>query len=377
MTSKWATAPLATVCEVKRGETITRTQTTTGKVPVIAGGLKPAYFHGMSNRPTGAITVSGSGANAGSVAIWEEEIWASDCSTVISKNPELSQKFVFYFLKANETFIKTELRQGAAQPHVYAKDLAALEILLPPLDEQKRIVAKLDEALGYVENLMQLIEMKLSQEDLLERSFISYLMNKAQERSKRVSLKNVAQTSYGYTESASRETLGPKFLRITDIQEGAVDWEKVPYCPISEDDFNKYKLRPGDIVFARTGATTGKSFLIGECPEAVAASYLIRVRPDSGIVSPSYLAAYFRSSEYWIAINDGATGSAQGGFNASKLGELEVPILEDMKMQMDLVDKLADFDHRLDGLRSKTKGMLTDCNQLRSSILSAAFAGDF
>jgi type I restriction enzyme S subunit len=367
---------LGDVAQVVFGTRVTRKKDAGSIYPVYGGG-GATFSLDLYNRESSFI-VSRFAMSEECVRYVDGKFFLNDSGlTVDTLNSDLLlQDYLDRFLLSKSADIYS-LGRGTAQRNLDIDAFKRLEMKIPPLDEQKRIVAKLDEALGYVENLAQSIEMKLCEADLLEGSFISYLMNNAQEHSKRVSLKNVAQTSYGYTESASRESLGPKFLRITDIQEGAVDWEKVPYCPISEDDFNKHKLRPGDIVFARTGATTGKSFLIGDCPEAVAASYLIRVRPDSGIVSPSYLAAYFRSSEYWMAINDGATGSAQGGFNASKLGELEVPILEDMKMQLDLVDKLADFDHCLDDLRSKTKGMLADCNQLRSSILSSAFAGNF
>ena len=87
--------------------------------------------------------------------------------------------------------------------------------------------------------------------------------------------------SYGFTAKATTEPVGPRLLRITDIQNGSVQWESVPYCEIPKGRASNYSLRNGDIVFARTGATTGKSFRIRSCPEAVFASYLIRVRPSS------------------------------------------------------------------------------------------------
>src|SRR4051812_15425050 len=88
----------------------------------------------------------------------------------------------------------------------------------------------------------------------------------------------VSAINYGYTESASSEAVGPRFLRITDIQNDKVDWDGVPYCKIAASDLPKYRLASGDIVFARTGATTGKSFLVDDPPDAVFASYLIRLR---------------------------------------------------------------------------------------------------
>lgn len=71
---------------------------------------------------------------------------------------------------------------------------------------------------------------------------------------------NLASVSYGFTAKASHENVGPRFLRITDIQDGEVDWGSVPYCKVGPKDLEKHQLVTGDIVFARTGATTGKSF---------------------------------------------------------------------------------------------------------------------
>lgn len=140
------------------------------------------------------------------------------------------------------------------------------------------------------------------------------------------SLRDVSTISYGYTESASDEPVGPKFLRITDIQDGDVNWDHVPYCRIAADEMPKYRLKTNDIVFARTGATTGKSFLIEEAPEAVFASYLIRLRLQNGRLLPKFVSFFFQSNTYWKSVREGSTGSAQGGFNATKLGGLTIPI---------------------------------------------------
>jgi type I restriction enzyme S subunit len=136
----------------------------------------------------------------------------------------------------------------------------------------------------------------------------------------------VSAINYGYTESASFEPIGPRFLRITDIQDERVDWESVPYCKIESADVPKYLLASGDIVFARTGATTGKSFLVDEPPAAVFASYLIRLRLLDKKLLPEFVSLFFQTADYWKSIKDGSSGSAQGGFNATKLGALFVPI---------------------------------------------------
>jgi len=140
-------------------------------------------------------------------------------------------------------------------------------------------------------------------------------------------LKDLAdRVDYGLTASAEADSDGPKFLRITDIQEGTVDWASVPSCLCSEMDRVKYALAPGDIVFARTGATTGKSYLIDACPNGtVFGSYLIRVRPTC-VVDPRFLARFFQTSYYWQQIKRSSSGSAQAGVNASKLRALGIPV---------------------------------------------------
>lgn len=136
----------------------------------------------------------------------------------------------------------------------------------------------------------------------------------------------VSAISYGYTESASNEPIGPRFLRITDIQDDRVDWESVPYCKIQKVNLPKYRLASGDIVFARTGATTGKSFLVYDPPDAVFASYLIRLRLLDKKLLPEFVSLFFQTAGYWQSIKDGSSGSAQGGFNATKLGALMIPV---------------------------------------------------
>ncbi|MEO8001810.1 MAG: restriction endonuclease subunit S [Arenimonas sp.] len=139
-------------------------------------------------------------------------------------------------------------------------------------------------------------------------------------------LSEVSAINYGYTESAASEPIGPRFLRITDIQDDRVNWDSVPYCKIEAHELPKYRLAKGDIVFARTGATTGKSFLVDDLPEAVFASYLIRLRLLDKKLLPEFVSLFFQTSGYWKSIKEGSAGSAQGGFNATKLGALSIPV---------------------------------------------------
>ncbi|MCO5210689.1 MAG: restriction endonuclease subunit S [Caldilinea sp.] len=130
---------------------------------------------------------------------------------------------------------------------------------------------------------------------------------------------------YGYTTSATDIDTGIKFLRITDISDSGVLWSNVPFAEIPKSKVKSFLLQPGDIVFARTGATTGKSYIISECPKAIFASYLIRLRVMAGTDS-HFVYYYFNSNSYWAQISQSKSGAAQPGVNSTKLQNLLVPL---------------------------------------------------
>lgn len=151
---------------------------------------------------------------------------------------------------------------------------------------------------------------------------------------KRMTLTDVSSDiSYGYTESATTEKIGPRFLRITDIQNGFVDWQTVPYCLISDNNQAKYLLKRGDIVVARTGNSTGENYIFESEEEAVFASYLIRFKIAPEKADPHFVWYSMRSPSWWDFVNNSKTGSAQAGANAKVLGRfpLSLPPLPEQR----------------------------------------------
>jgi len=160
--------------------------------------------------------------------------------------------------------------------------------------------------------------------------------------------------SYGYTESASGEKVGPHFLRITDIQNGVVDWSSVPYCPITEENHEKYRLVDGDIVVARTGNSTGENFLFQGNEDAVFASYLIRFRVDREKADPKFVWYNLRSHDWWSFISNSKTGSAQAGANAKVLGSFQVK-LPSIEEQRAIAHILGTLDDKIELNRKQNK----------------------
>jgi len=160
-------------------------------------------------------------------------------------------------------------------------------------------------------------------------------------------LKNLSvDVSYGYTESASEKKVGPRFLRITDIQNGSVNWASVPYCVIDEAKLSKYLLEPGDIVVARTGNSTGENYLYKGSEPTVYASYLIRFRIDTRKADPMYVWYNMRSDKWWLFVNGAKTGSAQAGANAKVLGGFELR-LPNLQVQRKVASILRTLDDKI------------------------------
>jgi len=129
------------------------------------------------------------------------------------------------------------------------------------------------------------------------------------------------EVRYGYTASATEWPTGTRFLRVSDITSGALNWETVPFCKIADSDFERYELRDGDIVIARMG-TIGVSALIRKPVRAVAASYLIRHRIDDTRADPQFVSYVLRSPAYWTFVwSHGGSGAVQPNINAKVLGQ--------------------------------------------------------
>ena len=162
--------------------------------------------------------------------------------------------------------------------------------------------------------------------------------------------------SYGYTASSTNKELGPKFLRITDIQGGKIDWNSVPFCEINEINFEKNSLKIKDIVVARTGNSTGENAIIKEPIHSVFASYLIRFRIDEEKAIPEYIAQLMRSRRWFSFVNGVKSGSAQAGANAKTLSSFPIN-LPPLFKQKEIAHMLSVFDEKIEVLRKENQAL--------------------
>ncbi len=248
-------------------------------------------------------------------------------------------------------------------------------VALPPLAEQKRIVKKLDtvlEQIDIIDTLQQKYESDLSvlngkiidagirgklTEQLPEDGDAETLYSQIQEEKaklikegkikKEKPLPEISsdeipfeipknwkwvrwgelseKIQYGYNAPA-KQTGRIKMVRISDIQDGKVQWDTVPYCNIEDKDIPDYLLCKDDILFARTGGTVGKSYIVSEVPEeAIYAGYLIRTSYSSNICA-SYMKYFMESYLYWKQLQSGTIATAQPNCNGKTLSKMIVPL---------------------------------------------------
>ena len=182
---------------------------------------------------------------------------------------------------------------------------------------------------------------------------------------------------YGY--NAPAQSSGPiKMVRISDIHENKVSWETVPYCEISNSEIENYKLQSNDILFARTGGTVGKSFLVTEIKEdAVYAGYLIRTRFSKSIY-PKYAKIFMETVTYWEQLREGTIATAQPNCNGQTLSKMKIPlpplseqrrIVSKIEELMPLVEEYGKAQERLEALNKELP------EKLKKSVLQEAIMG--
>ena len=182
---------------------------------------------------------------------------------------------------------------------------------------------------------------------------------------------------YGYNAPAE-ETGDIRMVRISDIQDGEVLWATVPFCHINKSEIDTYLLQKDDILFARTGGTVGKSFLVNDVPyPSIYAGYLIRTR-YSNMLSAQYMKYFMECELYWEQLRNGTIATAQPNCNGKTLAKMILPIppyneqiriTDKLNQVLKLIRKYGESQNRLDKLNVQIHDLL------KKSILQEAIQG--
>ncbi len=163
---------LGEIIQVKKGEYITRKDAIEGIYPVILGGKEPAYYIDKYNHTGKAIVISRSGASAGYVSFWNEPIFVTD-GFLIEPRENVTIEFLYYLLKSKQMQLHSS-QKGGAIPHVTPTLIGAIEIALPPLSEQQRIVSILDTFEASITNLEQQLAQREKQYEYYRNKLLTF-----------------------------------------------------------------------------------------------------------------------------------------------------------------------------------------------------------
>lgn len=320
--SKWPIFSLSSIAEIRKGTSITQKKAIPGSYKVIAGGMTYAYTHNAFNREANTITVSASGASAGYVAFWKEPIFASDCTTVRGADDEHTE-YLYHLLKNRQSEIQAA-SSGAAQPHVYPKDLEVLKIPQPDQVTLKKIVSECRSIDDDVQFSRDKIEKSLAGIDVEVDGIYKFSTLRSEID------KLSSNIQYGLNEAMNEGGVGYKIFRMNEIIRGRmVDNGSMKCADISAEEFVKYKLNKGDLLFNRTNSIehVGKTGLFDLDGDYCFASYLVRVVPDIEKVLPKFLEKMMNSSAFQSEAKGKASKSInQANINATIMRNIKVPV---------------------------------------------------
>ena len=273
--------------------------------------------------PAGSVLVSCIGS-IGKIGILTKEACSNQQINAIIPQDETDSRFIAYSLYA-QRFVLESIANAPVVPIINKTDFSKIRIGIPPKSTQLAIVSELDK----INELIRLKKEQLKDFDNLAQSLFYEMFGDPVENEKGWEMKKIKdiateKLSYGSGASAVPFNKSVRYIRITDINEyGELKDEKV--SPNIFDE--KYLLAEGDILFARSGATVGKTYLHkqNEIP-CIYAGYLIRLRPNELLVLPNYVYYYTKSNYYKSFICANQRVVAQPNINAKQYGDLDIPL---------------------------------------------------
>lgn len=363
--SVWNTekiVPLIDIADIRKGTSITKEKTKEGKIPVVAGGKEPAYFHNEANRNGNIITISASGAYSGFVSYFSAPIFASDCNTIKSKDEKaIATKLIFYFLKAIQSEVYT-LQRGQAQPHVYAEDLAAIKIPLPPLNIQKKIVAEIETLETKEEKEKREIEKwNETRSEVINSLFSKYQHSEIAKIARVLGGKRIPKGL-----SFSPQKTNFPYIRVSDFNNGSINTHSLKY--IDENAFNKirnYTISKEDVYISIAG-TIG---LVGLIPEELDGKSLTEnaakiVIANKQVISKEFMYYTLSSKKLQSQIKDNTRAVGVPKLALKRIETLKVP-LPSLSKQQEIVSEIEKIEGKITALEKE----LADLPEQKAAVL--------
>ncbi|VVB79052.1 N-6 DNA Methylase [uncultured archaeon] len=336
---KWPLAELGEVAEVIKGSSITEKIAVKGKIPVIAGGQQPAYFHNVSNREGKTITVSASGAYAGFINYFEIPIFASDCTTIQSKDEsKVMTRFIYLLLKGGKQEEIYAMQRGGGQPHVYPKDLSPIKIPLPPLEIQEKIVTELESYQNIIDGATKVVE-NYKPSFKIDPSWEMVELGEVCEK--------VTDGSHNPPEGIS--TGKNLMLSSRNIINNTILFDEVRR--LKEEDFNSENKRtdihPGDVLLTIVGTIGRSAVVLPNMPKFTLQRSVAVLKPKKQIINSYFLNVLLQSDIIQSCLESSSSGVAQKGVYLGQLSIIKIP-LPPIEVQKQIVERLEEEQKLID-----------------------------
>ena len=356
-----------------------------GRYPFFqTGDIKAATFHLTEYRQTyneeglaqsklwkpGTLCITIAANIAESAILGIEGCFPDSVVGFVADPDKADVRFIKYYMDTLKLQMQSVSR-GTTQDNLSLDKLLSFDFCLPPLPVQRRIAGVLSAYDELMENSQRRIRILEAMARALYREWFVHFRFPGHEKLPRVAarlgdipegweVKKLAQfvtTKYGYTESTNADPVGPKYLRGMDINKTSyIDWSEVPYCPITRDDREAYRLNVGDVVVIRM-ADPGKVGIVEQEVDAVFASYLIRVAPKDDRLSPYFLFYLMESAEYYTYISGASTGTTRKSASAGVIADYQFALPPQQLVEL--------FERRVREIRSLLTTLLKQNVNLR------------
>lgn len=310
----WPIDVLFNVVELQRGHDLPAPNRMYGEIPVI-GSFGVTGRHNQAKYDGPGVAIGRSGASIGTATFVDGAYWPLNTCLFVRDFKGNDERWVYYLLDSIDF---SAFNSGSAQPSLNRNFLRDIPVALPPLADQRAVadvLRALDEKIAANNTLAVQLDQFASVQYELARGLAN----------ERIRLSDLVTKQYGLTTSAHAEP-GPKLMRVTDMNKKPwVEWESTPNCTASELELAKYRVEPGDVLVARMADPGKVAFVDDGHPEAVFASYLVRLKtrdPRHAL----YVYYFLRSDEYKRYAAGAMQGSVQKNMNASVIVAADISL---------------------------------------------------
>lgn len=368
----WNVKSLKEICNMKSGVGITNDSIDEFSLyPCYGGNGHRGYTTKFTHDGKYAL-IGRQGALCGNVSEVSGKFFASEHAIVVTPLPQTDISWLTFVLAKMNL---NQYSESSAQPGLSVEKLLKLRLPGPfEKSEQTAIASALSDADALIQSLQKLITKKRQ----IKQGAMQTLLNPYENgvlkpgwREKKLGEYLIGQPDYGINAAAvSFSDRLPVYIRITDISD---DGEFISENPVSVENKNsvQYYLNKGDIVFARTGASVGKSYLYNpKDGPLVFAGFLIRVRPNPNFLLADYLASYVTTDRYWEWVKVMSMRSGQPGINGNEFAQLPI-LLPPLEEQNRITTILSDMAANIAELKSK----LAKYQQIKQGMMQNLLTG--